>query len=81
MEIPGFGNSIQIELTTTQKTSVTIQVLDQNSNPIGESISCLPTADLKCEILWTIPEHTPPGTYWISVNDSKITVEKTFEIE
>ena len=70
-----------IELTTSQKTSVTIQVLDQNSNPIGESISCLPTADLKCEILWTIPEDTPPGTYWISVNDSKITVVKELEIK
>ena len=81
LEIPGFGNSVQIELTTSQKTSVTIQVLDQNSNPIGESISCLPTADLKCEILWTIPEDTPPGTYWISVNDSKITVVKELEIK
>jgi len=81
LEIPGFGNSVQIELTTNQITSVTIQVLDQNSNSIGESISCLPTADFKCDILWTIPKDTPPGTYLISVNDSKITVVKELEIK
>ena len=81
LEIPGFGTSVQIELTTSQKTSVTMQVLDQNSNLIGESISCLPTADFKCEIIWTIPKDTPPGTYLISVNDSKIIVIKELEIK
>ena len=29
----------------------------------------------------TFPKDIVPGTYIISVNDSKITVEKTFEIE
>ena len=81
LEIPGFGTSVQIELTTSQKTSVTMQVLDQNSNPIGESISCLPTTDFKCEIIWTIPKNTPPGIYLISVDDSKITVTKDLEIK
>jgi hypothetical protein len=81
IDIPGFGSSIQIQLTTSQKTSVTMQVLDQNSNNIGESISCTPTTDFKCEILWTFPKDIVPGTYIISVDDSKMIVEKTFEIE
>ena len=81
VDIPGFGESIKFGITTNQVTSVTIQVLDQKSNPIGESISCLPTAEFKCDILWTLPKNTIPGTYIISVNDSKITVEKTFEIK
>ena len=81
VDIPGFGESIKFGITTNQVTSVTIQVLNQNSNPIGESISCLPTAEFKCDILWTIPKNVIPGEHIISVNDSKITVEKTFEIK
>jgi len=81
IKIPGFGESIKFVLTTTQKTSVTMQVFDKNYNNIGENISCSPTADFKCEILWTFPKDISPGTYIISVNDSKITVEKTFEIK
>jgi len=81
IEIPGFGESIKFGITTSQKTSVSIQVFNQNYNQIGESLSCTPTADFKCEILWTLPKDTVPGTYIISVNDSKITVEKTFEIK
>ena len=81
IEIPGFGESVKVGITTSQKTSVTMQVLDKNYSQVGESLSCSPTADFKCEILWTFPKDIVPGTYVISVNDSKITVEKTFEIE
>jgi len=81
IQIPGFGDSIKIGITTVQKTSVTLQVLDKNANFIGESISCSPTADFKCEILWTIPKDMVPGTYTISVNDSKTTVTKELVIE
>ena len=81
IEIPGFGESIKIGITTTQKTSVTMQVFDQKSNLIGNDLSCSPTADFKCEILWTVPKDIIPGTYIISVNDSKMTVTKTFEIK
>ena len=80
VEIPGFGESIKIGITTTQKTSVTLKILDKNQNMLGESLSCTPTADFKCEILWTLPKEIVPGTYTINVNDSVITVEKTFEI-
>ena len=81
IEIPGFGESIKFGITTNQKTAVTMQVFNQKYNPIGESLSCTPTADFKCEILWTFPKDIVPGTYVISVNDSKITIEKTFEIK
>ena len=81
IEIPGFGESIKFGITTSQKTSVSIQVFNQNYNQIGEYLSCTPTAEFKCEILWTFPKDIVPGTYIISVNDSKITVEKTFEIK
>ena len=81
IEIPGFGESIKVGITTSQKTSVTMQVLDQKSNLVSDDLSCTPTADFKCEILWTMPKDIIPGTYVISVNDSKITVTKSFEIK
>ena len=81
VDIPGFGESIKFGITTTQKTSVLIQFFNQNSNQIGDNISCSPTAEFKCEILWTVPKDIVPGTYIIKVNDSKIIVEKTFELK
>jgi len=81
IEIPGFGESIKIGITTSQKTSVTMEVFDQKSNLVSDQLSCTPTADFKCEILWTMPKDIIPGTYTISVNDSKMTVTKSFEIK
>jgi hypothetical protein len=80
-KIQGVGNSITIEIITQQKTSVNMQVSDKNSNPVGESHSCILTTDLKCQIIWTFPKDILPGTYTITVNDSIITSQKTFEIE
>ena len=81
INIPGFGKNIKISITATQKTSITVQVMDLNGNKIGDNSACTPTADLKCEILWTIPKDTIPGTYVVIVNDSIITEEETFEIK
>ena len=80
-KIQGVGDSIKIEIITQQKTSVTMQVSDKNSNLVGETHSCILTADLKCEVLWTFPKDILPGTYTITVNDSIITSQKTFEIK
>ncbi|RCL29819.1 MAG: biofilm-associated protein [Nitrosopumilus sp.] len=81
IEIPGYGEAIKIGITTSQKTSITLTVYTLNNIEMGEPLTCTPTADFKCEILWTIPKDIVPGEYIISVNDSKITVEKTFEIK
>ena len=81
IEIPGFGESIKFGITTSQKTSVSIQVFNQNYNQIGKSLSCTPTAEFKCEILWTIPNDLALGTYIVRVSDSIITEESTFEIK
>ena len=76
-----YGEANKIGITTSQKTSITLTVYTLNNIEIGEPLSCTPTADFKCEILWTIPKDIVPGQYIISVNDSKIIVEKTFEIK
>jgi len=81
IKIPGYGEAIKIGITTSQKTSVTMKVYTLNNIEIGEPLSCTPTSDFKCEILWTIPEDIVPGSYIIKVSDSLITAEKTFEIK
>ncbi|HJM79498.1 MAG TPA: hypothetical protein QF656_03060, partial [Nitrosopumilus sp.] len=81
IEIPGFGESVKIGITATQKSSVTLQVFDQNSNLVSEILSCTPTTEFKCEILWTIPKDTPPGTYTIIVSDSIVTEQTLLKLE
>jgi hypothetical protein len=81
IDIPGFGKHIKISIAANQKTSITMNVFNGNGNQVGDSSSCTPTGDFKCEILWTIPKDTIPGIYTITVNDSIITEETTFEIK
>ena len=81
IEIPGFGKNIKISIAANQKTSIIMTVTDENKNQIGNSSTCTPTADFKCEILWTIPKDTIPGTYTIRVNDSINIEEFNFKIK
>ena len=80
-KIPGFGDSLNIGIVANQKTSITMQVLDSENNQIGENISCTPTAEFKCQILWTIPDQIIAGTYTIKVSDSINSVEKDIELK
>ena len=81
IDIPGFGKNIKIAISTNQKTTITVNIFDENGTKIGDTSTCTPTADFKCEILWTIPKDTLPGTYTIRVNDSILTEETVFEIK
>jgi len=79
--IPGFGKTLKFSITTEQKTSISMKIFDMNKEQIGTNSNCVPTADFKCEILWTIPKDAIPGTYTASVTDSITTKEATFEIK
>ena len=79
--IPGFGKTLKFSITTEQKTSISMKIFDMNKEQVGTSSNCVPTADFKCEILWTIPKDAIPGTYTVSVTDSITTKETTFEIK
>ena len=81
IKIPGFGNSVNIEIIANQKTSINLQVFDIDNNQISETLSCTPTSEFKCQILWTIPEETVPGAYTIKVSDSIVVVEKIINIK
>jgi len=58
-----------------------IYILDQNGNTIGDTTSCTPTADFKCEVIWTIPKDTIAGTYTVKVDNSITQEEMQFEIK
>ena len=79
--IPGFGKTLKFSITTEQKTSISMKIFDMNKEQVGTSSNCVPTADFKCEILWTIPKDAIPGIYTASVTDSITTKEATFEIK
>ena len=78
---PGFGDIMNIGITVSQKSSVNLVVIDSNDKQIGDTLSCVPTTDFKCEILWIIPEDIMAGTYTIRVSDSYTIAEKNIEIE
>ena len=78
---PGFGDIMNIGIAVNQKSAVNLKIFDSNDQQIGDTLSCVPTADFKCEILWTIPKDIMPGTYTISVSDSYTIAEKDIEIE
>ena len=78
---PGFGDIMNIGITVSQKSSVNLKIIDSNDQQIGDTLSCVPTADFKCEILWMIPNDIMPGTYTIRVSDSYTIVEKDVEIK
>ena len=81
VDIPGFGKNIKIGISLQQKTTVIINIIDQYGNRIGDTTSCTPTADFKCEVLWTIPKDTLPGTHTIRVDNSITVEELQFEIK
>ena len=58
IKIPGFGNSINIEIIAQQKTTITMEVFDLNNNQVSQTLTCTPTAEFKCQILWTIPKNS-----------------------
>jgi len=79
--IPGFGENIKIAITSDHKTSITIQILDQQQNVIDKTLTCNTTTEFKCEVIWTITKEIPPGTYIVRVNDSLNSAETTFAVK
>ena len=81
IKIPGFGNSINIEIIAQQKTTISMEVFDSNNNQVSQTLTCTPTAEFKCQILWTIPKELNPGTYKIKISDSINSIEKAIDID
>jgi hypothetical protein len=81
LNIPGVGKYIKIGITTTHKTAITIEIINQGGQIIDDTLTCTTTTDFRCEILWSVPKDMLPGTYTVSVNDTIHMKQTTFEIK
>jgi len=81
LEIPGTGKYIKIAITSTHKTGITVEIINQNGQIIDNTLTCTTTSDFRCEILWLVTKDMFPGTYTVKVDDTVNTEQTTFEIE
>ena len=80
-EIPGYGKTIKIEIQTTHKSSIVVQIINENGDIIENGISCNTTAEFNCETYWSIPKYILPGTYTIIADDNRNKNETQFVLE
>ena len=80
-EIPGYGKTLKIEIQTTHKSGIELQIFNENGVMIEESLSCNTTAEFNCETLWVIPKDILPGTYTLKADDTRNKTETQFLIE
>jgi hypothetical protein len=73
------GETLEMSIVASHKTSIVIEILDMSGDKIQE-LSCTTTKQFKCETFWSTPKNTIPGTYTVKVNDSISGSEATFEI-
>ena len=73
------GNLLEIDILTSHKTSIIIEISDMNENTV-QKMTCNTTKEFKCETFWSVPKDTIPGTYTIKAYDSINSDETTFEI-
>lgn len=77
IKVPGFGQTFKIDIQTSQKASVVIEILD-NDLEVIDTLNCNATTDFKCEVLWTVTKDRLPGTYTVKATDSISSAEKSF---
>ena len=73
------GNLLEIDILTSHKTSIIIEISDMNENTV-QKMTCNTTKEFKCETFWSVPKDTIPGTYTIKAYDPINSDETTFEI-
>ena len=56
-----------------------LQITDDSGENI-EKISCNTTKEFLCEVFWTVPKNTSPGTYTVTIDDAKNSRQVTFNV-
>ena len=77
----GYGDHVKIIITATHKTSITIEISNEQGDTIDKSLTCNTTSDFKCEVLWAISNELPAGEYIVKVKDSISSAETKFSIK
>jgi hypothetical protein len=80
IEIPGFGKSIKLFLTATHKTSIIVEIIN-NEQQVIDKLNCNTTTEFKCEVLWTISKDVVPGEYTIKAYDSLASIETKYLVK
>jgi len=70
---------LQIKIITTFKTSIIVEITNDSGESV-EKISCNTTKEFMCEVLWTVPKSTLPGTYTATIDDAKNSRQVTFNV-
>ena len=70
---------LQIKIITTFKTSIIVEITNDSGESV-EKISCNTTKEFLCEIFWTVPKYTLPGTYTATIDDAKHSRQVTFDV-
>ena len=70
---------LQIKIITTFKTSIIVEITDDSGESV-EKISCNTTKEFVCEVFWTVPKSTLPGTYTATIDDAKNSRQVTFNV-
>ena len=62
------GEIIQIDVTSSFKTTIVMEVID-NSGTIIKEMTCNTTKEFICQTFWQTPKDTIPGTYTLKAED------------
>jgi hypothetical protein len=73
------GEIVPIEITTSFKTTVMIEIVNSSGTIIKE-MTCNTTKDFICQTFWQISKDLPAGTYSIKAQDGTNYDEKEFAI-
>ena len=73
------GEIIQIDVTSSFKTTIVMEVID-NSGTIIKEMTCNTTKEFICQTFWQTPKDTIPGTYTLKAEDGTNVDEIEFVI-
>ena len=66
--IPGIGTNVKFIIQSTYKSSIQIEIINSNQMVIDD-LNCNTTSEFRCEVFWTIPQDTIPGTYTVKADN------------
>jgi len=74
------GDLLQISITASHKTSITMEIKNNSGMSIDKTLTCNTTKEFICETFWTVSKDIPRGTYVITAKDAISSAKATFKI-
>ena len=80
IDIQGIGKSIKIFLTASEKSSIIVEIINQDEI-IVEKLNCSTTTKFKCEVMWAMDKDVIPGEYTIKAYNSNMSIEEKYIVK